>query len=265
MGEVVKKEEGRTSAVPLVAGGKIAGIIPTSIEEVWRVAQWVHSSGLAPRELNTVEKVSIAIMTGLEIGLPPMQSIQRIAVINGRPCLWGDAVPALLWARGFQLQERFEDGTAYCTVVRPDGTAITRSFSTQEAKDAGLLAKPGPWKQYPNRMLQMRARGFATKDGAADALSGLYLAEETIDITPADEGVARKSSAQAKRDGTTEVFNDIMAKVEGASSVEVLDQIPDLYADEIGQMPRRWSGLIEDAYEVRRAHLLAEGTQEAAE
>lgn len=56
----------------------------------------------------------------------------------------------------------------------------TRSFSMGQAKRAGLLGK-GPWRQYTERMLQMRARGFAARDSFPDALSGMVIKEEAED------------------------------------------------------------------------------------
>lgn len=182
-----------TNVVPLKAGGPIAGIIPTSIEEVFRLSQAIKLSGLAPASMNTAEKITVAILTGLEVGLPPMFALSKIAVINWRPALWGDALPALLWSRGFKLREWVE-GTAgstrcaFCEITRPDGTKIERAFSEADAVTAGLWNKAGPWKQYPERMLTMRARGFCCRDGAADVLGGLYVAEELDepmrDVTP---------------------------------------------------------------------------------
>lgn len=187
-----------SNVVPLKSGGAIAPIIPTSIDEVFRLAQGIAQSGLAPKDMGRPEQITVAILTGLEIGLPPMFAIQKIAVINGRPSIWGDAVPALLLAKGFKLRERI-DGigdarVATCEVARPDGDKIERSFSVADAKEAGLWGKQGPWRSYPSRMLQMRARGFACRDGAADVLSGLYLREEIEgemrDITPSNEVLA---------------------------------------------------------------------------
>lgn len=184
------------NVVPLQTGGKIAGIIPTTIEEVFRLASAVAKSGLAPRGMETPEKLTVAIMHGLEIGLAPMQAIQRIAVVNGRPTVWGDALPALLLARGFSIGERIEgsgdDRVAVCKVVRPDGAMIERTFSVADAKRAGLWNKQGPWQQYPERMLRMRARGFACRDGAADVLSGLYVAEEIEEERPMRDVTPRK-------------------------------------------------------------------------
>ena len=117
--------------VPLKAGGRVAAIVPQSVEEVFRLATAIAKSGLAPQGLKSAEQITIAIMHGAEIGLPPMQAIQRIAVVNGRPTIWGDAVPALLLARGFRIEETIdgiEDGRgATCTVTRPDGTKDRKS------------------------------------------------------------------------------------------------------------------------------------------
>ena len=162
------------------------GIVPQNIEEAFRLAGGIAQSGLAPKDMATPEKVLVAIMTGMELGLPPMFAVQKIAVINGRPSLWGDAIPALLYARGFKLREWTDGDTAHCEVTRPTGEKIVRTFSDADAKAAGLLGKTGPWTQYRGRMRQMRARGFAARDGAADVLGGLYLREEVEEVSMRD-------------------------------------------------------------------------------
>ena len=178
-----------TNIVPLRTGGQIAAIVPTNIEEVFRLAKAISLSGLAPAGMREAEKITVALLHGMELGLPPMQAVQKIAVVNNRPTIWGDAVPALLYARGFKIKEWMDGDTAHCTVTRPDGTEVTRTFSKKDAEVAGLWSKSGPWKQFPSRMLQMRARGFAARDGAADVLSGMYIREEIdggelVDSTP---------------------------------------------------------------------------------
>ena len=254
-----------TNIIPLKSGGAIQAIVPQTIEEVFRLAQGIAASGLAPRGMDKAEQITVAIMTGLEIGLPPMFAIQKIAVINGRPSIWGDAVPALLWARGFKLREWMtgatgNNRTAFCEVTRPDGTQIERVFSEADALKAGLLKKPGPWTQYPDRMLQMRARGFACRDGAADAISGLYLAEELDqpvrdvpaghraermkDITPALEipddipdaaAGAEQSDQIADPDGFLEKLEEDIAL---CTSDEELCEIAESNADMIARLPK---------------------------
>ena len=124
-----------------------------------------------------------------------MQSLQNIAIINGRPTIWGDAAPGLVFASGLleDMEEgyRGEAGTdayrAYCRVKRFNiASPVEHEFSMADAKQADLLGKKGPWQQYPKRMLQMRARGFALRDLFADVLKGMHIAEEMIDITPVE-------------------------------------------------------------------------------
>ena len=55
---------------------------------------------------------------------------------------------------------------------------IKESFSIEQAKRAGLWGRQGPWSQYSERMLQMRARGFCVRNAFPDALKGCYIKEE---------------------------------------------------------------------------------------
>lgn len=254
-----------THVVPLRTGNKITGIIPQTIEEVFRLATAISKSGMAPKNMDKPEALTVAIMHGLEIGLPPMQAVQRIAVVNGRPTVWGDALPALLWARNFSIRE-WTDGegdkmVAYCTVTRPTGEAITKDFGVTEAKKAGLWGKPGPWQLYPARMLAMRARAFACRDGAADVLAGLYISEEMVDVDDMKDITPRKSSAAAKRDGTTETFNAIRAEIASAKSADDLDTIRDKYAQEIASLPRAWFDMVSEDDAVKRSELQPEAAE----
>lgn len=192
--EVVEEKPNRMP----IASGK-SGLELKSLDDYWRFAQFVCKSGLAPKGMETPEACIIAMQIGAEIGLKHMQSIQSIAVINNRPSVWGDSVKGLILATGIceDFQEYFEgDGdklTAHCKIKRRGMSWVHQSFSVADAKQADLTKKSGPWQQYPKRMLQMRARGFACRDAFPDALRGLYLAEEAmdmperepIDVTPA--------------------------------------------------------------------------------
>jgi hypothetical protein len=145
----------------------------------------------------------IAVQMGADLGLKPMQSLQNIAVINGRPSVWGDAALGLVMPMLERFVETMEgEGdtlTAICTAKRkgwPDETV--RKFSVADARRANLWGKAGPWTNYPNRMLQMRARGFCLRDVAADCLMGLILAEEALDIPNEPTLVGASSTEPAK-------------------------------------------------------------------
>ena len=62
-----------------------------------------------------------------------------------------------------------------------DNLGTNPSSLWADANRAGLLNRSGPWKSYPDRMLKMRARGFALRDVFADALGGMISAEEAND------------------------------------------------------------------------------------
>lgn len=176
---------------PVAAGGPVAGIIPQDIEQAFRVAEALAKAGdMVPKGYQGEPmKIMAAIMRGAEVGLAPMQALSSIAVINGRPTIWGDALPALVQRAGHHVDVEIEgDGdsaVAVATLMRGDtGKRVVRRFSMADAKRAGLLGKAGPWSQYPHRMLMHRARSYAVRDGAADALMGLSLAEEVQDYGP---------------------------------------------------------------------------------
>lgn len=166
------------------------GVQLRSFADMAEFALTVSKSKLAPKDLSSPEAILVAMQHGMELGLSPMQAIQSIAVINGRPVVWGDAALALVKAHPecVDVVETFEDGTteetklARCVVKRKDKADVPRTFSVKDAVRAGLWGKAGPWTQYPRRMLQMRARAFALRDAFPDALKGVRVAEEAQDI-----------------------------------------------------------------------------------
>lgn len=165
---------------------------PASFNELAQFATMAAKSAMVPPGFrNKPEDIMLAVQMGSELGLAPMQALQNVAVINNRPAVWGDALIGLCRVSPLceDIAERIEgEGdnlTAVCTAKRRGATPVTVRFSVADAKRAGLWGKAGPWQQYPQRMLQMRARGFALRDAFPDLLRGLITAEEARDIPPA--------------------------------------------------------------------------------
>lgn len=161
-------------------------ITPTTFAEAKEYAATLSKTQLVPKQYyNRPDDTLVAIQIGSELGLKPLQALQNIAVINGKPSIYGDALMALVLSHPDceDIVEEFDNETmtAKCTVVRKGHKAYTVKFSKQDAMDAGLWGKIGPWKTYAKRMLQMRARGFAVRDKFADAIGGLITAEEAQD------------------------------------------------------------------------------------
>lgn len=229
-------QEGR-SRVPVLAGGQVAALVPQSMDEAFRVSQAIAASGLAPKGIDRPEQILVAIMAGAELGLAPFQSLQSFAVVNGRPTLWGDGLIAVVRARGVRVKEWLEGENdamvAFCEATRPDtGEQIDRKFTVGDAKKAGLWGKTGPWTQYPKRMLQMRARALALRDGCADMLRGIQVREEVEDyshvrdVTPQSTGMRARLEARTPVGGFDpgHVTREIDSVLEG-------DRLPDHEAE----------------------------------
>lgn len=164
---------------------------PRTHEQAWRMCQTLAQSSVCPKSLqNDPMAIMVCIEAGERFGFSVLQSMQSIAVINGRPTLWGDA--ALAACKGSSVFASIEETAsgdpskagyqATCKVLRKgDPNPVARSFTYEDAALAGLLGKQGPWRQYPKRMFQMRARAFALRDAFPDVLSGMQIREEVED------------------------------------------------------------------------------------
>jgi len=167
--------------------------------------------------------VLIAVQLAMELGVAPMQGLQSIAVINGRPTIWGDLLPALVYQSGLceQFLEEGDETEARCTVKRKGYAAITRSFSMEDARrvpykesndpSVKCLADKSTYKGYPKRMLQMRARAFAIRDAFPDVLKGVGIREETedipttaVDVTPPYDQIQPPQRRSEQKEATDE-------------------------------------------------------------
>ncbi len=211
--DLAKTEEVKESRNPVVRKAH-GGLELTTMDQMYRFAQYVVAGRLAPKGLETAEAIVVALQMGYELGLEPMQSIQNIAVINGRPCVWGDAVKGLvISARGvhglpvcveWEEKEIGDEPTDRSKLTGyPDSYGweitslragqkepIVRAFTVAEAKLAKLWGneKKDPWLKYPSQMLRNRAATFNARVNFPDVLKGLHTVEEMRDVEqPAPE------------------------------------------------------------------------------
>lgn len=165
------------------------GFAPATLTEAVTFSEMLSNSNMVPKAYQgKPQDILVCVQWGMEMGLAPMQALQNIAVINGKPSVYGDAMMALVQASPVceDIEEFFEnEGTpnpvAVCVAKRRGRKPVIAKFSVEDAKRAGLWAKQGPWSAYPKRMMQMRARGFALRDAFPDVLKGLISAEEAAD------------------------------------------------------------------------------------
>jgi len=195
-------ENKHLAVVPQGGGFDLA---PRNFDEAWRLAEILADSELVPKDFRGKPgNCLVGMQWGHELGLKPLQSLQGIAVINGRPSIWGDTLLAIV--RSSPLCEYITegmdaDGTAWCKAKRRGEPEQIRTFSDADAKTAGLQGKAGPWVTNPKRMKQMRARAFALRDVFTDVLRGMHMAEESVDLPAPTEkhmGAAEEVKPAAK-------------------------------------------------------------------
>jgi hypothetical protein len=168
-------------------------LTPRNFTEAMELSKLLATSDMIPPGYRgKPANIMLAIQWGGEIGLSPLQAIQSVSNINGKFAVYGDALLAIV--RGSPLCddviETFEGTgenlTAVCVAHRRGSAPVTHRFSVADAKKARLWGKAGPWSEYPKRMLQWRARGFALRDAFPDALRGIVTVEEARDIPSRD-------------------------------------------------------------------------------
>ena len=241
-------------------------LTPSSLAEAMEFAGMMSKSSIVPKDYqNNPGNILVAIQWGMEIGLQPLQSMQSIAVINGRPSIWGDAMLALVRSSGLleAISEEVTESKAVCTIKRRGEQEVVREFSMQDAKQAGLTGKQGPWSQYPKRMLQMRARAFALRDVFPDVLRGVHVAEEAQDMSERDMGAAdvvgevppasRTSALKAKllsKQGP-EALDVVLAQIASSTGKEGLAKAKEL----AGKLTEEDRATAAEAYKARVAEL----------
>lgn len=257
---VATTEQQRSRPPAVQAGGTISAMIPTDIDQAFRLARAIAMSGMAPKAYGQDEnKCFVGILAGAEVGFAPMQALQSIAVINGNPSIWGDGALALVQASGLleSIEETDDGNEATCCVVRKGWAPIVRTFSMEDAKKAKLAGKAGPWTDYPKRMRQMRARSWALRDGFADVLKGLHIAEEV-----------RDRPEQPEPPKTMRLSSDMLAQQAGVTVEQVQnpqanhsDQMRDMVEDATVEQIDTVDAEVEEIVEAE-AEVLSEAAQQ---
>ena len=225
-------------------------IKPKNLAELIEYAKILADSTLVPKDFQGKPgNVIIALQMGAEIGLSATNALQSIAVVNGKPSVYGDGAAALVRGKGkpkifkeYEIGERGDpdwkkwdnDYGWICEIQRQDSDEIIkRIFIVADAKRAGLWGKAGPWSLYPQRMLMMKARSWAMRDSHPDILKGLAIYEEAIDIEPISEPERATISIND--------FSPSTPKAEPENKKEIIETTKEIFnaSDETEQLSRK--------------------------
>jgi hypothetical protein len=208
LGEVVSENPSQNVPKKKVIESDVP-MLPSEIEmkKFEQIAHQVINAKLAPRGVDTVEKVMVILQTGRELGFTPMMSLNNIHVIEGRPTLGVHMVAALLENAGIDYEtikdyepiykdpETRSGLLDYETVIRfhkttKNGRHIKEDvkFTYKDAVAAGLQNKSN-WKSYPKQMCWNRCLIIGSRRVAPKALMGMYEHSELADVHNAEYSV----------------------------------------------------------------------------
>jgi len=165
-------------------GGQLSAVLGPPSAADWNAMQecvaQISRSALIPASLRgKPADILVILLTGRELQIGPMQALQKVYVINGRPTMSAELMGALVLRAGHELViHDFNDGCRVEARRRGSDKTSEFQFTVADAKAAGLLNKD-TWKQYQRAMLRARAISSACRAMFPDVLMGVsYVPEE---------------------------------------------------------------------------------------
>lgn len=177
------------------------GIPLNGLDEAYRLAQALALASVLPNSLRGKPSDVLAILLyGQELGLAPMQSIQGIYVVKGKPQLSSQLWTAMARKAGHKVVwgDR-SDKSATVTITRGDDPhPLTETFTIEDAAKAGLCSiqddgsvrarsqsgEKLPWETYTKTMLANRAISNAGKLQCPEVAQGFAIEGDYDYIDP---------------------------------------------------------------------------------
>lgn len=174
-------------------------------ENAQRIAKALASSQLVPKEFQGQQglaNVLVAMEISGRMGLSPLQVMQNLHVIHGRPSWSSQFIIATINGCGRFTPLDYNitgegDGMACQAVATEIATGKELkgpTVSIAMAKKEGWYSKTGSkWQSFPELMLRYRAAAFWGRVYVPEYLVGMKTQEEVIEIEAVDVSESKKS------------------------------------------------------------------------
>lgn len=152
----------------------------------------LRNGGMLPKGCD--EREAFARMAvGVEMGMRPMQALNGIAMINGKPSLHTDSIPSIVAASGL-LEDQDHKFTgegdklecSYWCKKKGLPTIQHWEYSVADAKAAGLLSRDS-WRNHLRKMLFNRARTYCLRNTFPEVLGNMYDSDEASEFSSIDD------------------------------------------------------------------------------
>lgn len=164
---------------------------PDDYAGLMALAKELVTTNFLPIAIKTPAQAVAIILTGRELGLPPMQSLRSICIIQGKPELSADLQLSIFHRDGGRSKWLTLTATeAKLLLKHPNGDEHTEVFTMDDAKRAGLASGQN-WQKYPKAMLRSRAITAGLKSIGFEPLTGAYApgeigGPETVEPEPGE-------------------------------------------------------------------------------
>lgn len=208
----------------------------TDLDTAYRLSKALAMAAIMPDTLRGKPNDVLAVMLyGQDLGLSPMQAVQGIYVVKGKPQISGQLWIALAKQRGHRVfvpcrqcgeaPEKHpaaghpyvaDHDTTRCTVrvVRGDtGETHAETFTIEDARTAKLLTNDN-WSKYPKRMLLWRAATDCLRFIAPEIALGFYAwGDDVTDEAPTVEQVVAEPVKTVETKVTEAVLTDQISQL----------------------------------------------------
>lgn len=169
----------RVDATAIIPGTQLAFAVAAELSRTF------YSSGLLTKSIKSAGQAFAIIVAGAELGLPPMQSLRSVAIIDGRMVVAADVQLSAFKKSGGRAEfKHLDDTKAVLFLQHPNGDVHTETYTIQMAEKASLLFKDN-WKKHPSAMLRSRAITAGLKSLGWELSSGVYDPDELSYDAPA--------------------------------------------------------------------------------
>jgi hypothetical protein len=164
-------------------------------------------SGGRPKELEQVaENVAACILAGKALGLDPMNSIQNIFVVHGRPAMYARTMVALVLAAGHEVRrvEATEQRVVYRGRRKGETEWTEVEWTIARASKAGYTGNK-KYQTDPIAMLTAKCQSEISRVIAPDVLTGIAATSveevqlEDLGEEPAETTAAPKAKTTRQR------------------------------------------------------------------
>lgn len=180
-------EVATTSPQPMQARRPVTLAGPqTDLDTAYRLAKNLAASNLIPQDLKgKPSDVLVILLYGQELGLAPMQALQVIDVMKGRPTLRANLWVALTRKAGHKARvvEETETSCTFRIVRSDDPEPHIVTYTLDDAKKAGLLGNSN-YTKNPKAMLYARAASTCCRRACPEVALGFYDEYELAEDEP---------------------------------------------------------------------------------